>query len=174
MKMKSFIVAVFAILAAFASCLVGVAGAPTGESPYQSREFAVSPYAAYQASGDVVGDSKWGGGIQADAFFTKNLGVSFTTSKNGDGGAFFQNLTVGPVLRFPVKQSGFAPYVLGGIGFAFDRGNDRYYFAGGGVEYRLGGAGARSHVSVFTDAQYQWRDSLDEATVARAGLRWTF
>lgn len=146
-------------------------------SPYQAKEFAVSTFATYQASGAVTGDSQWGAGIQADYFVTKNIGVSLATSKNRfDDGAFFQNLSIGPVIRLPISDTGFAPYALGGIGFDFDHQNDRYYYAGGGVEYR--GKWLPKHLSVFVDAQYQWRDYLpaggQNATVARSGIRWTF
>lgn len=178
--MKFIRTAFLALIAMFALALGAFAGdtnTVASVSPYKANEFAVSTFGTYQASGAITGDSQWGAGIQADYFVTKNIGVTLATSKNRfDDGAFFQNLSIGPVIRLPIKDTGFAPYVLGGIGFDFDHQNDRFYYAGGGVEYRP--QWFLKHVSVFTDAQYQWRDYLQvgnsEAVVTRAGLRWTF
>jgi len=176
--MKFIRTAVLAFIAMFALAFGALGDTNSlSVSPYKAKEFAISTYGTYQASGAVTGDSQWGAGIQADYFLTKNIGVSLATSKNRfDDGAFFQNLAIGPVIRLPIKDTGFAPYALGGIGFDFDHQNDRYYYAGGGIEYRPQ-LSFTKHVSVFTDAQYQWRDYLPangNGVVVRAGLRWTF
>ncbi len=142
-------------------------------SVYQGREFSVATFASYQTDGIVTGTDQWGAGLQADFFLTRNIGLTLASSKTsfGEGGAI-QNVAVGPVIRLPICQTGWSPYILGGIGFDFDNGNERYYYGGGGLEYRF-----TRHVGLFGDAQYVWRDYLvldRGATVARFGLRWTF
>lgn len=164
----------FALIAMFAFALgaFGATNTTASVSPYQAKELAVSTFATYQATGQVAGDGRWGAGLQADYFVTKNVGLSLATSKDRfDDGGFFQNLSIGPVVRLPIKDTGFAPYVLGGIGFDFDHQNDRFYYAGGGVEYRF-----TQRVGTFTDVQYRWRDYLNKGgeSLVRAGLRWTF
>lgn len=176
MRHNSFKSAVIALLAMFALVFGAFADTNTvaSVSPYRANEFAVSTFATYQAAGQQTGDSEWGAGIQADFFVTKNLGVSLATSKDRfDSGAFFQNLSIGPVIRLPIKDTGVAPYAIGGIGFDFDHQNDRFYYAGGGVEYRF-----TKHLGVFADGQYRWRDYLGGGdsgqTLVRSGLRWAF
>lgn len=146
----------------------------TSVSPYRASEFSLAAFGGYQVTGTRSGDSLWSAGIEADFFFTKNIGVALATSKDRvEGGGFFQNLTLGPVVRFPIKQSGFAPYVTGGIGFDFDRGNDRYYYAGGGLEYRF-----TKNVGLFSDISYVFQEDVrtieDGKTLVRSGLRWAF
>lgn len=177
--MKFFRTAFLALLAMFALAFGAFAGdtnTVTSASPYQAKEFALSTFGVYQASGAVTGDSQWGAGIQADYFVTKNVGITLATTKTTfGGGLLIQNLSIGPVIRLPIADTGFAPYVLGGVGFDFDNQNDRFYYAGGGVEFRP--QWRFKHVSVFTDAQYQWRDYLQansDAAFIRTGVRWTF
>lgn len=173
MKFNKFILAFIAMFAMVFGALGGDTNSAPSVSPFKANEFAVSTFGTYQASGTVAGDSQWGVGVQADYFVTKNFGVALSTSKNTfDEGPFFQNLTLGPVIRLPIKSTRIAPYAMGGVGFAFDANNDRYWYAGGGVEYRVS-----QHVGAFADGQYVWRDYLpddSEAVLVRLGVRWIF
>jgi len=174
---KSVILALTAMLA-FAFSVVADTNAVTSASPYRGGEFAISTYGLYQTSGTVSEDgSEWGVGIQADVFITKHLGIHVATAKNQYGeGPVFQNVAFGPVLRLPIGDTPFAPYILGGLGFDFDNDNERFYYAGAGIEYRP--YCILKHVSVFSDVQYHWRDYIQtgdaDAIFVRAGLRWTF
>lgn len=169
--------AFFALFALVGLMFAGFAttnAVPVSSSPYRANEFSIATFGTYQATGQKTGDSTYGAGFEADYFLTRHLGVALATSKDTfHSGAFFQNITAAPILRLPIGNSGFAPYVTGGIGVEFNKGNDRYYFAGGGVEYRF-----TQHVSAFADGQYVFRgdvrDTANGKALVRTGLRWAF
>ena len=99
------------------------------------------------------------------------------------------------ILRFPIGDSGFAPYLYGGAGFTFNADDldsddfedardrveddddpsdsDDVVFlahAGAGIEYRF-----TAHTSLFTDARYTWSERDDgDFGVARLGVRFSF
>jgi len=98
-------------------------------------------------------------------------------------------------LRFPIGESGWAPYIYGGLGLTFNaddldsddfsdardrveddeepnRGDDVLFLghAGAGIEYRF-----TPHVGIFTDARYTWSERNDgDFAVARVGVRFAF
>ena len=166
----------WAIVALFAVVLASFVafGADTNTNRYSANEFSVATFGTYQVSGVKPASGDYGAGIETTYFVTRSLGASLATSKNEvNRGAFFQNLSIAPVIRFPIKNSGLAPYIFGGLGFDFEKSNDRYYFAGAGLGYKF-----TRHVGAFADGQYVWRASLrgvpDDSALVRAGLRWTF
>ena len=177
MKLKQ-IKSVFAALFVFIAMAVAGLGADTNAvssaSLYRANEFSLATFGTYQVSGTETGDGAWGVGLQADYFVTENLGASLSTVRNQFGsGSFIQNLSIAPVFRFPVADTGFAPYATAGVSVAFDQGNERYYFVGGGLEYRF-----TPNVGAFADYQHVFRGDqpgvLNDAQVIRTGLRWAF
>lgn len=173
-QIKSVFTAMFLFIAMALAGLGADTNAVPSKALYRANEFSVATFASYQVSGAETGDSAWGVGLQADAFITRNLGVTVSTSKDQfDEGAVLQNFTLAPVFRLPIADTGFSPYVTGGIGFVFGPGTSRYYFAGAGLEYRF-----TPNVGAFADYQYVFRGDLsaavNDAQVVRSGLRWTF
>lgn len=168
-KMKKYLLAVVLVV----STLTAFAAT----NSYRADEFSFGAYGVYQVAGQKGGDV-WGAGVEAAFFpFNKYVGVALATDKDRvDSGGFFQNLTLGPVVRFPIRDYKLAPFVTGGVGFDFDNRNDRYYYAGGGLEYRW-----TKHLANVLDARYIFRDDdravkylADGSTVLRFGFRWAF
>jgi hypothetical protein len=73
------------------------------------------------------------------------------------------------ILRLPLGQSGFAPYIFGGGGHQFDAVKLWFGQAGAGMEYRF-----TRHVGVFLDARTVWPNETKFYGVARAGMRFSF
>lgn len=167
---------VFAFILAAVILLPAALTADTNSvSPYRGNEFSMAAFGTYQAMGEKVGDAEgFGAGLEFDYFVFKNFGAALATSKaNFQSGAFFENLSIGPVIRLPIGKSIFSPFVDGGIGFNFNSNDDRYYYVGGGIEARWS-----RHFGTFADCQYIFRSDIkavdDNQVQARLGVRWAF
>lgn len=84
-------------------------------------------------------------------------------------GATIDSSSVSFTCRFPLGQSGLAPYAFGGGGRNFE--NVRHSFAqvGVGMEYRV-----TPHVGMFLDARGVVPDETKYYTVGRLGMRFSF
>lgn len=114
-------------------------------------------------------DLKFGGGAGVNFFFTKCIGIG------GDFGAttfkhnFVNTVNGSLIIRFPIGDTGIAPYVFGGAGYQF-QGIDQIIGGGGaGVEFRL-----CPHFGVFVDARYFAAVKTEGFGEGRAGIRLSF
>ena len=114
-------------------------------------------------------DGKLGLGTGLSYFFHRNLGVEAYTYTESTHHNWFDNVGGNLIARFPIMESGVAPYVLGGGGRQFDPLAQWYWDAGGGIEWRF----ARS-VGVFADARYVWADKTKDYGLGRLGLKFGF
>jgi len=114
-------------------------------------------------------NSQGGAGAGINYFITKYVGVGAEAYSQNTTGTFIDNADGNLLLRLPLGQSGFAPYVLGGGGHQFDAAKLWFGQAGGGMEYRF-----CPHVGVFVDARCVWPNETKYYGVGRVGLRFAF
>lgn len=113
---------------------------------------------------------QWGGGVGMSYFFTKYLGIGVDTFFQ-EHGHFFNNVSGDVFARWPIENSGFAPYVYGGAGWrdgsSVGAHLDELTAHGGvGIEYRF-----NPHLGVFLDARYTWTDKTSDESLVRSGFR---
>lgn len=127
-------------------------------------------YSLDHLSGDRVRhNTRLGAGLGLNYFFTRNLGIGADVYSEDTKGAFIDSLSGNLTLRFPLGQSGFAPYVFGGGGYQFDLAKVWFGQAGAGMEYRF-----TRQVGAFVDARWVLPDETKYYGVARIGVRFAF
>jgi len=114
-------------------------------------------------------DTKFGAGAGLNYFITRYIGIGAEAYSQNTTGTFIDSASANLMLRLPLGQSGFAPYILGGGGHQFDRTDFWFGQAGGGMEYRF-----CPNVGVFLDARAVWPNETKNYGVARLGLRFAF
>jgi hypothetical protein len=130
----------------------------------------IGKYTINHLSGSRIRENtEFGVGVGMNYFFTRNLGLGGDVYSENNTGAFIDNASVNLLLRLPLGQSGFAPYVLGGGGYQFDRVDGWLAQFGGGMEYRF-----TPHVGLFLDARLVLPEQSKYYGVARLGLRFAF
>ncbi len=119
----------------------------------------------------------FGGGAGVNYFFTRELGLGadFNMSAKRDTELPMFDDVVGNVfLRFPLGNSGLAPYAIGSGGRTIGGGGAPWawvYGGGVGLEYRWSPT-----MGIFSDARFFWNDKATEYNrlLIRAGLRVVF
>jgi hypothetical protein len=114
-------------------------------------------------------DTKFGAGAGLNYFITRYIGIGAEAYSENTTGTFIDSASANLMLRLPLGQSGFAPYILGGGGHQFDQTDFWFGQAGGGMEYRFS-----PNVGVFLDARAVWPNETKNYGVARLGLRFAF
>lgn len=111
----------------------------------------------------------WGGDVGLNYFILRNLGVGADVNMSDNGGNLVDAVFGNMILRLPLGNSGFAPYVLGGGGRTTDHTWEWAGQAGVGIEYRP------SHtLGFFTDARYVMPEHSSDGLLLRAGIRLVF
>ncbi len=171
----------------------------SGNSLYNAGEWQIDLFGAYAFTNDdnrrLIDDEVFGGGLGFNYFITRNFGIGAEGTLFNTDGDVLGTTAFNLLLRFPIAETGFAPYVFAGAGVTFNaddldsddfsdardrvsdnddpRDTDDVIFighAGGGLEYRF-----TPNFSVFGDARYTWTESDDaDFGVARAGVRFAF
>jgi hypothetical protein len=114
-------------------------------------------------------DLRWGGGAGINFFFTKYIGVGGDAWAVDTHHSFVDTTTGNLIVRFPIADTGLAPYIFGGAGYQFE-GIDQLVGGGGvGLEFRM-----VPHFSIFVDARYLAAAKTDDFGVGRAGVRLSF
>jgi len=127
-------------------------------------------YTINHLSGDRVRENtRFGAGAGINYFFTKNIGIGGDAYSENTTGPFVDSASGSLILRLPLGQSGFAPYVFGGGGYQFDIAKKGFVQAGGGMEYRF-----TRHVGIFLDARGVAPREVKCYGVGRLGLRLVF
>ena len=111
----------------------------------------------------------WGGGVGANYFFTREIGIGGDINIPDDGGNFINNVNGSLIARFPIVNSGLAPYLFGGGGRQTEPVWQWTGHAGVGVEYRFNPV-----TGIFVDGRYVWVDKTPDELLLRAGLRFVF
>jgi hypothetical protein len=114
-------------------------------------------------------NTKFGAGAGINYFITRYIGIGADAYSENTTGAFVDSASGSLILRLPLGQSGFAPYIFGGGGYQFDMAKQAFVQAGGGMEYRF-----TPHVGVFIDARGVVPRETKYYGVGRLGLRFAF
>lgn len=151
---------------------------PAVGGPYRSCELSldafglgtVDEYTIDHLSGHRVDhDSRLGAGMGLEYFITRYVGLEAEAFSGSTSHTFVDDLGGNLVLRLPIGESGFAPYIFGGGGHIFDPASGTYGDGGAGIEYRF-----TPHVGLFTDARFVATDRIGNYGMGRFGLRFTF
>jgi hypothetical protein len=171
----------------------------TSTSLYNAGEWQVDLFGAYAFTDDdnrrLIGDDVFGGGLGINYYITRNFGIGLEGSLFDTEGDILGTGFFNVMLRFPIAETGLAPYIFGGAGVSFNaddldsddfedardrleddddpRSTDDVLFlahAGAGLEYRFS-----LRTSIFADARYTWCEEDDaDFAVARAGIKVNF
>jgi hypothetical protein len=117
----------------------------------------------------VRNNSHGGVGAGVNYFITRYVGVGGEMYSENTSGTFIDNASANLILRLPLGDSGFAPYILGGGGHQFDGAKLWFGQAGGGMEYRF-----CHNIGIFVDGRMVWPNETKYYGVCRAGLRFAF
>ena len=130
----------------------------------------IGQYTLDNITGDRVRrNGRLGAGLGLTYFITRNFGIGTDVYSENTTGAFIDSLSVNLIGRFPLGQSGFAPYVYGGGGYQFDLAKVWFAQVGAGIEYRF-----TPRVGVFLDARWVVPEETRYSGVARLGVRFAF
>jgi hypothetical protein len=163
-------------------------GADTMEMSHRTHDDGVGFYRANELSMDLFGtgsvgkytidhlssnrvrhDSELGAGVGLTYFMTRNLGIGAEAYAEDADGVFIDSASANLTLRFPLGESGCAPYVFGGGGNQFDLNDVWFGQAGAGFEFRF-----THNVGVFADARMVWPNETQYYGVVRVGMRFVF
>jgi hypothetical protein len=129
---------------------------------------------------------RWGGGAGVNYFFTPWLGIGGDANwsdHRGFGGPATDWVMGNLILRLPIGNTGFAPYVYGGGGRQFNGlfRQDGELFAGARYEWMADlGAGIEYRITpgfgIFGDGRYMWhlKDGGVDRIALRTGIRIAF
>jgi hypothetical protein len=121
------------------------------------------------SSQSVKHGARGGVGAGVNYFITRYIGIGADGYSENTSGPFIDNASGSLILRVPLGQSGFAPYVYGGGGYQFDSLKAGFIQAGAGMEFRF-----TPHIGLFTDARFVLPNKSSFFGVGRAGLRIAF
>jgi len=144
---------------------------------YTANELSLDMFGSYLAGQHKIEDvfhinirhGIWGGGVGVNYFFTRNIGVGGDILIPDDGGNFVDNIDGSLIARFPLANSGLAPYIYGGGGRETQPVWEWTGHAGVGLEYRFNPV-----TGIFADARYIWPKTTPDELLLRAGLRFVF
>jgi len=150
--------------------------AGTGDR-YTANELSLDFFGSYLAGQRKIEDifktnirhGVWGGGVGVNYFFTREIGIGGDIIIPDDGGNFVNNIDGSLIARFPICNTGLAPYVYGGGGRQTEPVWQWTGHAGVGVEYRFNPV-----TGIFVDGRYVWVDKTPDELLLRAGLRFVF
>lgn len=119
----------------------------------------------------------WGGGLGANLFFLRYLGIGveqglFGREAVGSSGGYAEWSTMGNFyLRYPICSIGLSPYLMAGGGAVYGNGNGKGVgHVGGGLEYRF-----TDNVGIFTDSRWLYSGEEPRSGVlTRMGFRFAF
>ena len=135
---------------------------------FQDQEFQLDVFGLYGWSTEGSHDNGFGGGIGANYFFLRNLGVGVDASVR-DASSALWNASASLIVRFPIEGSTcLAPYILAGGGVQTNGTTHGSFHAGGGLEFRL-----NPGLGIFGEGRYIWAGNDDQAQ-ARLGVRIVF
>jgi hypothetical protein len=144
------------------------------EPCFKDQEFQLDAFGLYvdtQGGGTKDG---WGGGIAAQYFFMRYLGIGVDGAVNSNGGVDpVWDFTARIIARYPLELAGgsfcIAPYVFGGGGLEVDGFSAGSFHAGGGLEWR-----ATHTLGIFSEGRYTWVGGPNDAAQVRLGVRFVF
>lgn len=130
----------------------------------------VGRYTIKHLSGRRVRENgELGAGLGLNYFFTRYIGIGGDLYSENDTGALVDSASGNLIARFPLGESGLAPYAFAGGGYQFDGLEVAFGQFGGGLEFRF-----TPHIGVFADARLVYPEETRYYGLARLGLRFAF
>jgi hypothetical protein len=121
-------------------------------------------------SGDRIRhDARFGAGAGINFFFLRMVGIGGDVYSEDTHHNFIDKVSGNLIVRFPVMDTGFAPYIFGGGGYAFDQVPGKFAQGGAGLEFRF-----TQNIGIFVDGRYVLAHKIDNYGLGRAGLRIAF
>ncbi len=112
----------------------------------------------------------FGGGLGANYFFTRVVGIGADTFAEDNGGGFFDAVNGSLILRLPMDAAHLAPYAIGGGGRQLEGSDHWTAHAGVGLEFRL-----NQYTGIFIDGRHVFHiDKGTDYTMLRSGFRIAF
>jgi len=145
---------------------------------YRDHEFSIDAFGTLSlgeqfintiSASKVRRNGRLGAGAGVNLFFSKNVGIGADAWSEDTRGRFVDNVTGNLIVRFPLGDSGVAPYVFGGGGYQFEPVDQALGQFGAGIEFRFD-----PHVGLFVEARFLVPRRTDNFGLARAGLRFGF
>jgi hypothetical protein len=113
----------------------------------------------------------WGGGVGANYFWSRDVGLGVETSFQDGGAKFVDHVGGNLMVRFPFDVIRTAPYIMAGGGYKWNPRGSWFVDLGPGLEFRF-----NKHLGVFGDASYIFLDKVSpggtkDQLYFRVGLR---
>ena len=114
----------------------------------------------------IHNDGRLGLGAGGSFFFVRNLGIMGEAYSENPHPKLVGEASGSVVLRFPLGESGFSPYIFAGGGHQFEPQDAAFAHGGAGLEFRFS-----PNVGVFIDGRWVSTDRIGNYGMARAGFR---
>ncbi len=114
----------------------------------------------------------WGGGVGANYFWSKDVGIGVDTSFQTESSVFVDHVAGNLLMRIPFDCIHLAPYAFAGGGRGFSPIGSWFGDVGAGLEFRF-----NRNLGIFADGRYIWHDRVisfsgtREQGLFRTGLR---
>lgn len=134
---------------------------------YSAHEASVDAFGFYGSKDKGGRQDAWGAGVGGNYFFTQNIGAGVDTYMDAFTIPYLLNAE--GIFRYPIRQTGLAPYGFGGFGRQWDHAAQWLGHVGVGIEYRW-----RPQLGAFFDAREVFPSETRDYAVLRFGFRFVF
>jgi len=136
---------------------------------YKGNEFNLSVFGSASFIDDKDRDGSLGLGVGLSYFFCRYVGVEAYAYSQDTHNAFVDNVGGDLVLRWPIADTGLAPYIFGGAARGIDPLYQWTYDGGAGLEWRFA-----PHIGVFVDGRYAFAEKTENFALCRFGMKFGF
>ena len=145
---------------------------------FKANEFSLDLFGTYLARernieafpNTSIHHGQWGGGVGANYFWSRDVGIGADTSFQDGGRRFVDHVGGNLFVRLPIEAIRLAPFVFAGGGRSCNPGYNWFGDAGVGVDFRL-----NPKLAIFGDARYIWKDVAgQDQALLRTGIRLIF
>lgn len=145
--------------------------APAPIPCFKDQEFQLDVFGSFtNGARDYNYDDGFGGGIGANYFFMRYLGVGVDGNFYDGGVSGVWTSTASLIARYPIEGNVcFAPYAFGGGGVRTNGETIGTVHAGAGVEFRV-----TPRLGIFSDGRYTWGKDESDSITTRLGIRFVF
>jgi hypothetical protein len=183
MNKGTFVTGGIALMAAWSIAAADNAGSNYGNQSlrydmYRANEFSLDAFGTdtlgqhtinHPSTDRIRNNSVLGLGLGANYFFIRYVGIGAEAYTENTAHNFVDNASGNLIVRFPIGDTGLAPYAYGGGGYRWDPVSTWFGQVGGGLEFRF-----TRNIGIFVDARYVLADRIRDYGVGRAGLRFAF
>jgi len=134
---------------------------------YSANEGSFDAYGFYGSKDKDGKNDAWGMGVGVNYFISKYFGLGADSYFDAFEVPYLVNGQ--GIFRYPIANTGLAPYAFGGGGRQWKHSPQWLADAGVGIEYRI-----QPHVGAFFDAREVFADKTKDYAVLRFGFRFAF